>query len=188
MTETATVEIPDRPVFKAAEVCELVKVQPYVLRTWEAEFPELGEAKATGSGRIYRRDDVARVLRIKHLLLVEGLTLAGARRRMEQDASGETAVVAPAVASVPAHAPRSGATAALSLTPDVRERIRSVKSGLQSLLEMLNVSNEIAAPRPEFTLEPVDDGAPPPRMTSSAKSSKSGGTSSKASVSPKRKR
>jgi len=77
--------IPKRALFKAAEVCDLVKVQPYVLRSWEAEFPELGIAKSAGAPRVYRRTDVAQVLRIKHLLLVEGLTLAGARRRLEDE-------------------------------------------------------------------------------------------------------
>ena len=67
------VEIPNRALFKAAEVCDLVKVQPYVLRSWEAEFPELGVAKTAGAPRVYRRTDVEQVLRIKHLLLVEGL-------------------------------------------------------------------------------------------------------------------
>ena len=75
----APLEIPKRALFKAAEVCELVKVQPYVLRSWEAEFPELGVAKAAGGVRVYRRADVEQVARIKHLLLVEGLTLAGAQ-------------------------------------------------------------------------------------------------------------
>ena len=42
------IEIPNRALFKAAEVCDLVQVQPYVLRTWEAEFPNLGVAKAAG--------------------------------------------------------------------------------------------------------------------------------------------
>ena len=45
----AAIEIPNRALFKAAEVCELMKVQPYVLRTWEAEFPELGVAKSAGA-------------------------------------------------------------------------------------------------------------------------------------------
>ena len=44
----AQIEIPKRALFKAAEVCELVKVQPYVLRSWESEFPELGVAKTAG--------------------------------------------------------------------------------------------------------------------------------------------
>src|SRR6266481_9186688 len=87
MTDTALIEIPKRALFKAAEVCELAKVQPYVLRSWEAEFPDLGVAKSAGSPRIYRRADVEQVLRIKHLLLVEGLTLAGARRRLEEEST-----------------------------------------------------------------------------------------------------
>src|SRR5213083_2909164 len=81
----AQLEIPKRALFKAAEVCDLVQVQPYVLRSWEAEFPELGVSKTAGSPRIYRRTDVERVARIKHLLLVEGLTLAGVRRKLEEE-------------------------------------------------------------------------------------------------------
>src|SRR5436305_9331381 len=81
------IEIPKRALFKAAEVCELAKVQPYVLRSWEAEFPDLGVSKTAGGARLYRRSDVEQVLRIKHLLLVEGLTLAGARRKLEEETS-----------------------------------------------------------------------------------------------------
>src|SRR3954471_14266919 len=81
------IDIPNRALFKAAEVCDLAKVQPYVLRSWEAEFPRLGISKAVGSPRVYRRSDVEQVLRIKHLLLVEGLTLAGARRRLDEEAA-----------------------------------------------------------------------------------------------------
>src|SRR5882724_6802811 len=92
---SAEVEIPKRALFKAAEVCDLAKVQPYVLRSWEAEFPELGVAKSDGASRTYRRTDVEQVLRIKHLLLVEGLTLAGARRRLEEE-------TAPVAANAPA--------------------------------------------------------------------------------------
>src|SRR5471030_2449307 len=84
---SAQVDIPNRALFKAAEVCDLAKVQPYVLRSWESEFPELGVAKAAGAPRVYRRTDVEQVLRIKHLLLVEGLTLAGARRKIDEQAA-----------------------------------------------------------------------------------------------------
>src|SRR5690606_5507844 len=68
-----TVEIPNRAVFRAQEVCEIADVQPYVLRTWEAEFPDLGVSKTANGPRLYRRSDVERVLRIKHLILVDGL-------------------------------------------------------------------------------------------------------------------
>src|SRR4029077_6860031 len=37
--------IPDKSAFKASEVCEIAKVQPYVLRSWENEFHELGVSR-----------------------------------------------------------------------------------------------------------------------------------------------
>ena len=116
------VEIPKRALFKAAEVCDLAKVQPYVLRSWEAEFPDLGVAKGDGAPRVYRRTDVEQVLKIKHLLLVEGLTLAGARRRLEELA-----------------APVAGDAAAFDelVGQNARERLTAVKRGLQSILELL---------------------------------------------------
>ena len=116
------VEIPRRALFKAAEVCDLIQVQPYVLRSWEAEFPDLGVAKTTGGARVYRRADVEQVLRIKHLLLVEGLTLAGARRRLQE----ETAPVAPDAAVIDE-----------LIGQNARERLTEVKRGLQSILDLL---------------------------------------------------
>ena len=79
------VQIPSRSLFRQPEVCEIAQVQPYVLRSWEAEFQDLGVAKTQGGPRVYRRADVERVLRIKHLLFVEGLTIAGARRRLQDE-------------------------------------------------------------------------------------------------------
>ena len=116
------VEIPKRALFKAAEVCDLAKVQPYVLRSWEAEFPQLGVAKTAGAPRVYRRSDVEQVLKIKHLLLVEGLTLAGARRKLEEE-------TAPVEADAPVFEALIGQNA--------RERLTAVKRGLQSILELL---------------------------------------------------
>src|SRR5204862_6790466 len=118
----AQIDVPKRALFKAAEVCDLVKVQPYVLRSWEAEFPALGVAKTAGTPRVYRRSDVEQVARIKHLLLVEGLTLAGARRRLEE----ETALVgadAPAIDEL--------------IGQNARERLTTVKRGLRSILDLL---------------------------------------------------
>src|SRR4029450_2422737 len=46
--------VPNRPAFKASEVCEIAQVQPYVLRSWENEFPELGVSRTPGGPRGYR--------------------------------------------------------------------------------------------------------------------------------------
>ncbi|MGH9331643.1 MAG: MerR family transcriptional regulator [Vicinamibacterales bacterium] len=117
-------EIPNRSLFKAPEVCEIAQVQPYVLRSWEAEFPDLGVAKGGGQ-RVYRRADVQRVLRIKELLFVEGLTLAGARRRLEEEHGGRSEGE-PAEASI-----------AELLGADARERIADVRQGLRWILDLL---------------------------------------------------
>ena len=72
-------------LFKAADVCEMAQVQSYVLRSWEKEFPGIGVQKADGQ-RLYRQSDIDQVLRIKQLVFTEGLTLSGARRRLEESA------------------------------------------------------------------------------------------------------
>jgi DNA-binding transcriptional MerR regulator len=131
----APVEIPNRALFKSTEVCDLVKVQPYVLRSWEAEFPDLGVTKSGGGSRVYRRADVEQVLRIKHLLLVEGLTLAGARRKLQEEAS-PVAVDAPVIDEL--------------IGRHARERLTEVKRGLQSILELL--AGRVGAQ--EFRLSP----------------------------------
>jgi DNA-binding transcriptional MerR regulator len=121
----ADVEIPKRALFKASEVCEIASVQPYVLRSWESEFPDLGVAKTAGGPRIYRRADVERVLRIKQLVFADGLTLAGVRRRIEEEA--------PPVLEEAEAAPIKEL-----LGRNARERLAAVKRGLMGLLEMLN--------------------------------------------------
>ena len=82
--------------FKMNEVCKLANVQPYMLRFWGTEFPQL-EAEKSGTGqRLYSRDQVKLILEIRRLLFDEGLTIAGVRKRItpkpaEKDADGEGA-------------------------------------------------------------------------------------------------
>ena len=131
----STVEIPNRSLFRQPEVCEIAQVQPYVLRTWEAEFPDLGVAKTAGGPRVYRRSDVERVLRLKHLLFVEGLTLGGARKKLASE-TGEPVADAPNELDD-------------LLGTDVRQRIASVKQGLKDLHVMLARQPQVASAAPE---------------------------------------
>lgn len=125
MPQLDRVEIPNRALFRPPEVCEIAKVQPYVLRSWEAEFPDLGVAKTEGGPRLYRRADVERVLQLKHLVYVEGLTLAGARRRLTEGRpeADEDSVALASVDEL--------------FGTDARERILRVRRGLQELAAML---------------------------------------------------
>jgi DNA-binding transcriptional MerR regulator len=152
MASADPVQIPSRSLFRQPEVCEIAQVQPYVLRSWEAEFQDLGVAKTQGGPRVYRRADVERVLRIKHLLFVEGLTIAGARRKLQDEQT-----VAP---------PESPELDDL-LSSDVRERIISVRRSLREL-------SAILAARPgmsevEFALAaPATTDSRPKRATPAA--------------------
>jgi DNA-binding transcriptional MerR regulator len=127
-------DIPKRALYKPAEVCQIAQVQPYVLRSWEAEFPDLGTA-APGGGRVYRRGDLDRVLQIKQLVFGEGLTLAGARKRVADEG--------------PVHGDPVGNITAL-LDADARDRIAEVRRGLKSLLELIDGNGKATAAPTRF--------------------------------------
>ena len=76
--------IPDRLYFKIGDVARICKVETYVLRFWETQFPQLKPNKSGTGQRLYRRHDVELALKIKHLVHSEGYTLSGARQALEQ--------------------------------------------------------------------------------------------------------
>src|SRR5215510_4435629 len=75
-------EIPEKLFFRIGEVCDLIKVQPHVLRYWESEFPMLAPQKNRAGQRVYRRKDVEMVFRIRDLLYEEQFTIAGAKKKL----------------------------------------------------------------------------------------------------------
>lgn len=133
--------IPNRAVFRAQEVCEIADVQPYVLRSWEAEFPDLGVARTPAGPRVYRRADVERVLRLKHLLFVDGLTLAGARKQLQQEG-----------AAAPADEAIGDADMAAMLNQQTRDSLRELRGGLEWILGVLNGRRGAADAPAEFAL------------------------------------
>src|SRR4051794_1778831 len=88
--QSATV-IPEKIYFKIGEVCDILGVQPHVLRYWETEFPMLSPQKNKSGQRSYRRRDVEMALRIKQLLYNEMFTIAGARKKLQSESRGKTA-------------------------------------------------------------------------------------------------
>jgi DNA-binding transcriptional MerR regulator len=131
-------------LYKAAEVCDVAQLQPYVLRSWEKEFPGIGVQKSADSARLYRQSDVDQVLRIKQLVFGEGLTLSGARRRLEESAPAAPAVSDAEVAEV-----------LEALASDARTRIASVRDGLKSILRVLSSAPGTVVVVDDFQLAPV---------------------------------
>ncbi len=127
-----TIGTPQRSVLKASEVCSIAGVKPFVLRSWQTEFPELGTRQ--GRSRVYRQVDVDLVLEIKRLLYEEGLTLGAARRQIESNGAPVSRDDDPAAVTAPVlDEPLAPEARAL-----VRERIIDVKRGLEDLLGLLS--------------------------------------------------
>ena len=101
MMNRAAVPIPEKLFFKIGEVCEITGIQAHVLRYWESEFPMLAPQKNRAGQRTYRKRDVEMVLRIKELLYEDQYTIAGAKKRLQNDLRGASKlkVVTPEMAA-----------------------------------------------------------------------------------------
>ena len=75
--------IPGKRYFTIGEVSELCLVKPHVLRYWEQEFPSLNPVKRRGNRRYYQRQDVVLIRQIRSLLYEHGVTIGGARQRLD---------------------------------------------------------------------------------------------------------
>ena len=118
-------KIPNKLFFKIGEVCELTETQPYVLRYWESEFAALAPAKNNSGQRIYRRRDIETILRIKALLYEEGFTIAGAKKKLEQEMKeGGGRAETPVTRPLAEGEPRGGS-------------IQEIKNGLKDILDIL---------------------------------------------------
>lgn len=151
----------------------MTQLQPYVLRSWEKEFPGIGVQKSADGPRLYRQADVDQVLRIKQLVFGEGLTLAGARRRLEE-AEGKTGVPDEEVAEV-----------LEALASDARTRIAHVRDGLRSILEILSSAPGTVVVVDDFHL---DAPAAAPRRPAAARASASPRPSPSSTARTKRSR
>jgi DNA-binding transcriptional MerR regulator len=75
-------ELPGKQYLKIGEVSRLINLNPSVLRFWETEFSVLKPHKSRSGQRLYSREDVELVVRIKELLYEEKLTISGARKKL----------------------------------------------------------------------------------------------------------
>lgn len=118
----------EEKLYKIGEVCKLADVQPYVLRYWETEFPQLTPNKSGGGQRLYTRREIDTILRIKELLYREGFTIAGAKKKLETELAEPVPAADPVETAVaPAQPPRA----------DVAKALVEVKRELTAILRML---------------------------------------------------
>ena len=113
-------DLPDKLFFRIGEAAQIVGVEPHVLRYWEAEF-QMRPERSTSGQRMYRRNDIARFLRIRRLLHDEGFTIAGARKTL-LDPDAEVA---------PSSVDASRVHQAIERISAARQRIAEVRARLE---------------------------------------------------------
>src|SRR5271163_3253414 len=69
---------------KIGEAARALGVEPYVLRFWETQFPFLRPRHSPSKHRSYEARDLETLRLIKHLLHIEGYTIAGAKKHIRE--------------------------------------------------------------------------------------------------------
>jgi len=128
------VEIPDKLYFKIGEVADIAGVKPHVLRYWESEFASIRPTKSRSKQRLYRRQDIELILRLKDLLYNQGFTISGARKQLRRksaadETTSQAAKVRKAVGqmTLPLAAPLDRA-----LLNEIKQDIRRLKASLDA--------------------------------------------------------
>ncbi len=78
-------KIQDKLVYKLDEISRITKLDPRVIDNWEKEFYFLNAGETAAGVKIFRKKDLAIILRLKELLEKDGFTLAGAKRKIEEE-------------------------------------------------------------------------------------------------------
>ena len=84
LSDAAEIKLPDKIYFRIGEVSEYTGVKPYVLRYWESEFQEIQPIRRK-SQRLYDRETILLVMKIKHMLYDQNFTIAGAKKRLREE-------------------------------------------------------------------------------------------------------
>ena len=76
-------QIPDKLYFKIGEVSAIAGLPTYVLRFWETQFAKVKPKRTSSGQRLYRKNDVEVILRIKSLLHEKKFTIKGAIQHLK---------------------------------------------------------------------------------------------------------
>jgi len=69
--------------YKIGQAAKEIGVKTYVLRFWEGEFDEIDPIRTESGQRLYTEDHLEIIREIKRLLYDEGLTIDGAKKKMQ---------------------------------------------------------------------------------------------------------
>src|SRR4030043_1485896 len=72
----------ERLYYRIGEVSRITGLKAHVLRYWESEFKVIRPHKEGSLQRLYRRQALDFILKIKKLLYEDGFTIAGAKKKI----------------------------------------------------------------------------------------------------------
>ena len=115
--------------YRIGEAATLVGVKPHVLRHWETEFQTIRPRKSKSGQRIYTKDQITMLLKVRTLLREQRFTIAGAKRALRTGTGMETPVL---LVASPLLEPDPSMAPAFSAVPAVTElRLRAALNDLR---------------------------------------------------------
>ena len=120
---------PKKLYYKIGEVCEIVGVEPHVLRYWESEFSRLSPPKNKSGQRTYRPKDIVLLLQIRKLLYDDGFTIAGAKKQLTGAPNPES--------SSEEFSPAKPETQAQQGSEPSAQRLKRLRKELENILTLL---------------------------------------------------
>lgn len=79
----------DKLYYKIGEAAKIVQVEPYVIRYWETEFSYIKPLKLKSSHRLYSKNDIEKLLKIKDCLYNKKFTIKGAKKALTELSASE---------------------------------------------------------------------------------------------------
>lgn len=75
-------KLPDKLYFKIGEVSQYTGLKTHTVRYWEKEFEQIKPTRRRNQ-RLYDRETIFTILKIKRMLHKENYTIAGARKKLK---------------------------------------------------------------------------------------------------------
>lgn len=76
--------------YRIGDAAALLGLKPYVLRFWETEFPHIRPMRSDTGQRLYTEEHVERIRELQDLLHVQGLTIDGAKKKLNEGSPNRT--------------------------------------------------------------------------------------------------
>ncbi len=125
---------PRKKYYQIGEVSRLLGLETHVLRYWEKEFPQIRPRRVAGR-RLYQHKDLELIRQIKALLYEEGLTIAGAKKKLK---AHEKRLGVPCIINkkgldknIQTGYAQAKQKALIELVRQIRQELIAIKDGLQ---------------------------------------------------------